>query len=864
MCVGQGQTSIWGSTPDGWASASLHQCQLACDMIATCSGIEWVPSGLEKPIEDVCAPHNGILNYPEESRDVCCQASCGKCGGAGCSSRPGGASACCVNTIRSKAQVCGGDVKAPCKRKLNGPFPENDGVSRCILFSDPDGQVAGVATSDRYRDSVCYGRRDALVTPHFGAKHMVREFVGEINAVRQGWATIWGCNGRTDRMRSLFGDWRPLAVRAAGLRICTLTGKKNAEEFDQDCVYANEDSDVIDELWKAAWADEPLHLQPKRMECDLACIKERWNGPEERLKAMTWKCQDNWVVPDAEDHVYHACGNSDGLHIWNTNAENEFNGQCTWDWTDTTNQRIVVQVLQTDMYRDYPHVRGGDGWIEIGDWRMGEWDSHWENADQGEQGYSHFTICNKYGNRRTAATYRSDGKKLAASNSRCHFDSAYGVETRPSRVLFGHNYVQLGNWRWQYRPDSEDMVLMYMDDHYWGKGKYGPGVKGNEEFVASLLIKKDGRFVNGPVPTSTHWRTQVFANRNTVSNVKFGDTFIQIGDYRIASMDHGRNDRRVDEGLEKMAVWSHLSVSRVNSGSAVTSIIYRGDGTIHAGPRYSWNGNHAETWGFATAGNFHNKLIAFKNADSGKFLNMDATGKVTDFPAVSEGFGMHKCSIFKVTRDFNSPQGFHLKGLCKEEGFLEPHQIAITQSKHHPEKINNMAGNLNEGDCSSFVLVAGEIPVSEADNPDYAVHFNIQTTCNGHSMWLNTNGNAGLYFRPHHNAQWEVVEISEAEVCKDVKRAKLMHYEDFVKAELYTASPCECKTTCLESGAYYWQYTPSWRKCRCVSKGDPSRTFVRRGEDMSDKTGDFYAGQTIEPNQAKTTNTAAQDSADAL
>ena len=40
------------------------------------------------------------------NRDVCCASSCGSCGGSGCSSRPGGASACCTGGVKESARSC--------------------------------------------------------------------------------------------------------------------------------------------------------------------------------------------------------------------------------------------------------------------------------------------------------------------------------------------------------------------------------------------------------------------------------------------------------------------------------------------------------------------------------------------------------------------------------------------------------------------------------------------------------------------------------------------------------------------------------------------------------------------------------------
>jgi hypothetical protein len=47
------------------------------------------------------------------SGNVCCKASCGTCGGNGCSSRSGGSAGCCGGTISTSARYCL-DVGPPC------------------------------------------------------------------------------------------------------------------------------------------------------------------------------------------------------------------------------------------------------------------------------------------------------------------------------------------------------------------------------------------------------------------------------------------------------------------------------------------------------------------------------------------------------------------------------------------------------------------------------------------------------------------------------------------------------------------------------------------------------------------------------
>ena len=48
------------------------------------------------------------------SGDFCCSASCGTCGGSGCSRRPGGAAACCTRSINSSGRSCT-FLPPPCK-----------------------------------------------------------------------------------------------------------------------------------------------------------------------------------------------------------------------------------------------------------------------------------------------------------------------------------------------------------------------------------------------------------------------------------------------------------------------------------------------------------------------------------------------------------------------------------------------------------------------------------------------------------------------------------------------------------------------------------------------------------------------------
>ena len=65
------------------------------------------------PLPDVSCP-GGI-----RSGRVCCDVSCGSCGGANCGDRPGGIARCCSATIRAAAQLCSAHA-APCLVDLEG------------------------------------------------------------------------------------------------------------------------------------------------------------------------------------------------------------------------------------------------------------------------------------------------------------------------------------------------------------------------------------------------------------------------------------------------------------------------------------------------------------------------------------------------------------------------------------------------------------------------------------------------------------------------------------------------------------------------------------------------------------------------
>ncbi|CAN0426327.1 unnamed protein product, partial [Scytosiphon promiscuus] len=55
---------------------------------------------------------NGISGV--QLGDICCDASCGTCGGSGCFSREGGPDSCCSTVIRDAGVFCDTTLASPC------------------------------------------------------------------------------------------------------------------------------------------------------------------------------------------------------------------------------------------------------------------------------------------------------------------------------------------------------------------------------------------------------------------------------------------------------------------------------------------------------------------------------------------------------------------------------------------------------------------------------------------------------------------------------------------------------------------------------------------------------------------------------
>ena len=140
----------------------------------------------------------------------------------------------------------------------------------------------------------------------------------------------------------------------------------------------------------------------------------------------------------------------------------------------------------------------GDRFIQLGNWRMGIFDDR------------HFTIAHKDG--KTSEILTSDGAVHASFPS-----SVFHTWNRPlgypSGIAFGHEFIQMGNWR-----------VAAMDDHLSISHKDGQTPK----FYSST-----GHITHGPTTAHNAWSRPI----GPASGVTFGDRFIQIGKFRIGDAD---------------------------------------------------------------------------------------------------------------------------------------------------------------------------------------------------------------------------------------------------------------------------------------------------------------------------------------
>eukprot|EP00903_Cladosiphon_okamuranus_P015191 g14044.t1 len=104
---------------DGCCTGAIKDSGIKCSKSRSAPCI--IDTDSVDPVDDSEEPDSGdATTCPGgipgiNSKDVvCCSLSCGSCAGSGCSSRPGGKSACCGGAIISADDYCGDTNKAPC------------------------------------------------------------------------------------------------------------------------------------------------------------------------------------------------------------------------------------------------------------------------------------------------------------------------------------------------------------------------------------------------------------------------------------------------------------------------------------------------------------------------------------------------------------------------------------------------------------------------------------------------------------------------------------------------------------------------------------------------------------------------------
>ena len=121
-----------------------------------------------------------------------------------------------------------------------------------------------------------------------------------------------------------------------------------------------------------------------------------------------------------------------------------------------------------------------------------------------------------------------------------------------SRISWGHNFIRIGQWNiGQYEHHSTNGAGGHFIVNYQ--------VGGNNR--VNMIYRSDGHhFRQNTHHIRQHWN-------NKAPGVQFGDRFIQFGDFRICDVDT-----------------LHASIAHQNNHWG-TSMIWRGDGTRHGGPR---------------------------------------------------------------------------------------------------------------------------------------------------------------------------------------------------------------------------------------------------------------------------------------
>jgi hypothetical protein len=176
---------------------------------------------------------------------------------------------------------------------------------------------------------------------------------------------------------------------------------------------------------------------------------------------------------------------------------------------------------------------GGDGWIELGEWRVGIVDS------------AHFSFSHT-SQQKTAVVFRSDGTQHKGPRD------DYGLWSRSSdvasNIFIGDAFIQFGDsWRLG-DVDGQHFSLAHAD------GK------------TAMIWRNDGTEHEGPRTDYSTW-----SKSTTPLRVAQGARFIEIGAlWRVGDVDG-----------------THMSIGTMNTEKTV--VVYKNDGTIIEGPLTDYN-----------------------------------------------------------------------------------------------------------------------------------------------------------------------------------------------------------------------------------------------------------------------------------
>jgi hypothetical protein len=228
-------------------------------------------------------------------------------------------------------------------------------------------------------------------------------------------------------------------------------------------------------------------------------------------------------------------------------------------------------------------LSGGDGFIQIGNWRFGRVDDN------------HFSFSSNNG--RTSVILRSDGTVHGGDGHRTDWglshkpitwtysasnpmalNSLPNVQFGSSWVQFGHN-VRLGT------PDNVHLSVAFRTPccgqtgiHTAGSNSASPALQYRVCNLTSCFFsftdiwRSDGTIHRGPRTCCGLGQLNTFERQLPSESVWFGEKFLQLGNFRIADIDG-----------------NHMSIADTATGK--TAEIFRQDSTQHPGPRTDFNAN---------------------------------------------------------------------------------------------------------------------------------------------------------------------------------------------------------------------------------------------------------------------------------